>query len=311
SHRRQRLGEALETLDALQQWLADFGALTAAYFSRAEVLFQVVLIVALFFPAHLVARRIRPKLTERANSLAGSPGLSRFAAGVLRRLKWLLYAALLGAAYFATNVARWPESTYLLYSAMLLASAWFLIAISSQLIRTRVVRKTFAIVAWALVAALILGIADDIAAELRQVELGFLPPIRISATETAPRTLLWLLNALVAAGIALWISFAFGNVLDSRIQRLDDLTPSLRVLMGKIMRIALVVIGIFFALSILDVNLTTLTVLSGAIGVGIGFGLQKPVANFISGIIILMDRSIKPGDTISVGQTFGWIRELR
>src|SRR5690606_11082526 len=145
------------------------------------------------------------------------------------------------------------------------------IAISSQLIRTRLVRKTFAIVAWALVAALILGVADDIAAELRGVELGFLPPLRVSDT-TVPRTLLWLLSALTAAGIALWISFALGNVLDTRVQRLDDLTPSLRVLMGKMIRIALVVIGIFFALSILDVNLTTLTVLSAAIGVGIGFG---------------------------------------
>ena len=53
------------------------------------------------------------------------------------------------------------------------------------------------------------------------------------------------------------------------------------------------------------------TVFSGALGVGIGFGLQKVVSNFISGIIILLDRSIKPGDTITLGETFGWIRELR
>lgn len=300
----------METLAALQQRLAEFGALTAAYFSQPTVLFQVFLVVALFFPAHLLSRRLKPRLAERANAVAGSPGLFRFMTGVLRRLKWLLYAALLAAAYFATRIAQWPESTHLLYSAMLLASAWFLIAVLSQLIRTRLVRKTFAIVVWALVAALILGIADDIAAELRGVELGFLPPLRVG-DEIRPRTLLWLLSALIAAGVALWISFALGNVLDTRVQRLDDVTPSLRVLMGKMMRIALVVVGIFLALAILEVNLTTLTVLSGAIGVGIGFGLQKPVANFISGIIILMDRSIKPGDTISVGQTFGWIRELR
>jgi small-conductance mechanosensitive channel len=61
----------------------------------------------------------------------------------------------------------------------------------------------------------------------------------------------------------------------------------------------------------LGIDLTAFTVLSGAVGVGIGFGLQKVVSNFISGIIILMDESIKPGDTISLGETFGWIRELR
>jgi small-conductance mechanosensitive channel len=65
------------------------------------------------------------------------------------------------------------------------------------------------------------------------------------------------------------------------------------------------------AMEMLNIDLTALTVLSGAIGVGIGFGLQKVVSNFISGIIILMDQSIKPGDTISLGETFGWIRELR
>ena len=61
----------------------------------------------------------------------------------------------------------------------------------------------------------------------------------------------------------------------------------------------------------IGIDLTAFTVLSGAVGVGIGFGLQKVVSNFISGIIILLDESIKPGDTISLGDTFGWIRELR
>jgi small-conductance mechanosensitive channel len=66
-----------------------------------------------------------------------------------------------------------------------------------------------------------------------------------------------------------------------------------------------------FAMSGLGIDLTAFTIFSGAVGVGIGFGLQKVVSNFISGIIILLDRSIKPGDTISLGETFGWIRELR
>jgi small-conductance mechanosensitive channel len=73
----------------------------------------------------------------------------------------------------------------------------------------------------------------------------------------------------------------------------------------------LIVIAAVFAMSGLGIDLTAFTIFSGAVGVGLGFGLQKVVSNFISGIIILMDRSIKPGDTISLGETFGWIRELR
>ena len=62
--------------------------------------------------------------------------------------------------------------------------------------------------------------------------------------------------------------------------------------------------------SALGIDLTGLAVLSGAIGVGIGFGLQKVVSNLVSGVIILLDKSIKPGDVISLGETFGWINAL-
>ena len=82
-------------------------------------------------------------------------------------------------------------------------------------------------------------------------------------------------------------------------------------LIGKVLKIVLIVTATLAGLSGLGIDLTIFTVFSGAIGVGIGFGLQKVVSNFISGIIILLDRSIKPGDTISLGETFGWIRELR
>ena len=107
------------------------------------------------------------------------------------------------------------------------------------------------------------------------------------------------------------MSYSIGNFAERKIQKIDELTPSLRVLLGKILRISLVVLAMLIAISGLGIDLTALTVLSGAVGVGIGFGLQKVVSNFISGIIILMDQSIKPGDTISLGDTFGWIRELR
>jgi len=73
----------------------------------------------------------------------------------------------------------------------------------------------------------------------------------------------------------------------------------------------LIALAALIALASVNIDLTVFAVLSGAIGVGIGFGLQKVVSNFISGIVILLDRSIKPGDTISLGETFGWIRELR
>ena len=124
-------------------------------------------------------------------------------------------------------------------------------------------------------------------------------------------SVLTILQTIVVFGATLWVAFSIGNFFERRIQNVDELTPSLRVLLGKIARIALITMAVLIAMSELGIDLSALTILSGAIGVGIGFGLQKVVSNFISGIIILMDQSIKPGDTISLGDTFGWIRELR
>jgi small-conductance mechanosensitive channel len=86
---------------------------------------------------------------------------------------------------------------------------------------------------------------------------------------------------------------------------------SARVGIGKISKFALLTVAIILALTEAGVNLASLTVFGGALGVGIGFGLQKIVSNFISGFILLGDRSISPGDVISVGTNYGWVKELR
>jgi small-conductance mechanosensitive channel len=185
---------------------------------------------------------------------------------------------------------------------MLLSTAWLVIAVVSHTIRSRAIQKLFSWVAWLYASAMILGIVDDVATILDSA--GFnIGQFRLS--------ILGALQAAVLLGAALWLSLSIGNFFDRRIQTIDELTPSLRVLIGKIIRITLIIIAALVAMSGLGIDLTALTVLSGAVGVGIGFGLQKVVSNFISGIIILMDQSIKPGDTIELGETFGWIRELR
>ena len=272
------------------------------YLRQPEILFQIGLVVVLFLPALLLSNRVEPKLEEQARRISGMPGLLRVIVAFLRRLEWLFFVVLLALASLAISIAGWPESDYLVGSAMLLAGAWLTISVLSHTIRSRFVGRIIAITGWTLVAATILGVADDV---LRIMDgVGFnLGNARIS--------LLSVLTAVSFIALLLWASLALGNFLDRRIQRVEELTPSLRVLVGKILRIALLVLAVMIGMQSLNIDLTALTVLSGAVGVGIGFGLQKVVSNFISGIIILMDQSIKPGDTITLGETFGWIRELR
>ena len=100
------------------------------------------------------------------------------------------------------------------------------------------------------------------------------------------------------------------GVLDRRIQHAQSLTPSVRVLFTKLVKVLLIAIAVVAALESVGMDLSAFTLFTGALGVGLGFGLQKTVANLFSGVLILMDRSIKPGDIIEVGGTYGWVNAL-
>ena len=289
-------------MDQVIAILSESGLRALEYFASPAILTQLGLIGVLFLPALLLSWRVEPGLEERARGIKGMPGLLRLVNSFLSRLEWLFFIVLLAVAYLATAAVQWPESNYLIYSALLLATAWLVIRVVSHVIRSRVIGRSFALIAWAYVAAAIFGMTDEVAALLDSA--GF-------TVGTFHLSLLGILQAVFLLGAALWLSMSAGNFLDRRIQNIEDLTPSLRVLIGKILRIALIAVAAMIVMSGLGIDLTALTVLSGAVGVGIGFGLQKVVSNFISGIIILMDQSIKPGDTVTLGETFGWIRELR
>ena len=269
---------------------------------QPETGIQLLLIAFLYFPAWLLGRKIEPLLEEQARKIKDWPGMLRLIIAFLRRLKWFFFAVLLAVAYLLTTIAAWPKSNYAIFSAMLLVGAWLFIAVVSFVIRSRALGKAFTVIAWSYVATAILGISGDVGQLLDTA--GFsIGSYRLSV--------LTLLQGALIFGVLMWAAVNLGDFLDRRIQKIDELTPSLRVLMGKFTRISLLIFAILTALSGIGIDLTALTIFSGAVGVGIGFGLQKVVSNFISGIIILMDQSIKPGDTISLGDTFGWIRELR
>ena len=289
-------------LEELKAQALEYWEIAVEYVSHPELLFQVGLIVVLFLPAWFLSTRVEPLLEQQARKIRGMPGTLRIVVAFLRRMEWLFFVIFLGVAYVLTSAVGWPEKNYLIYGVMLLAGAWLLISVVSHAIRSRFVGRIFTVIVWVFVAASILGIVDDVAAILDGV--GFtVGAVRISV--------LSVLQMLVFVGGLLWIAVHAGDFFDRRVQKVEELTPSLRVLLGKIIRIALVVLAVMVAMQALSIDLTALTVLSGAVGVGIGFGLQKVVSNFISGMIILLDQSIKPGDTITLGETFGWIRELR
>jgi len=106
--------------------------------------------------------------------------------------------------------------------------------------------------------------------------------------------------------LAVWLS----NLIEQQVKQSEHFSSSAQVALAKLSKFVLFAIAIFVALDAAGIDLTTLTVFSGAVGVGIGFGLQRISSNFISGFILLLDRSIKPGDVITVRDKFGWVQEM-
>ncbi|QDY99687.1 mechanosensitive ion channel family protein [Nitratireductor mangrovi] len=291
-----------DTFQQIAAAVAEFVAAALDYASDPWLLYQIVIIAALFGLAKLAGRPAEARLEGQARHIKGQPGLLRVVVATIRRTDWIVFVLLLFFALTILRAVTWPSRTWLISIALSLAVVWVLVSIASRVIRNRIVSRTVAWLLWLYAALVILGLDARAAALLESIALP-IGEIRLTA--------LTVLKAALLLTVAIWFANTIGNFIDRRVQGSSELTPSIRVLIGKIAKIGLVLLAGVVALSAVGVDLTALTVFSGAVGVGLGFGLQKVVSNFISGIIILLDKSIKPGDTISLGDTFGWIRELR
>jgi len=262
-------------------------------------LVRAVVALALLIPAYLVA----PYLRRRLDALAERPRMEQGLKGAVQNLARLapiaIWAVLL---WLAVQVAA--EAGYrnrILAVVATLMSAWVIIRFMSSLVRDPAMSRLVAFAAWAIAALSILGLLEPTSNILDRIALD-MSGVHIS--------LLTVLKGLVALVALLWLANILSHFLDRRYRALDALTPSIRVLASKVTKILLITFAILAALSIVGIDLTAFAVFSGAVGVGVGFGLQKVVSNLISGVILLLDRSIKPGDVVGVDDTYGWIKDL-
>ncbi len=130
---------------------------------------------------------------------------------------------------------------------------------------------------------------------------------------------LWaLIKGIVVVTAFVVVTSVVARTIERRLMAVDTLALSTRIGISKFAYFFLIGLGILLGINAAGVDLTALTVLTGAIGLGLGFGLQAIASNFVSGFVLLMDKSIKPGDVISFTQhtgtsteNFGWVQELR
>ncbi|MDE4141903.1 MULTISPECIES: mechanosensitive ion channel family protein [Rhodobacterales] len=220
---------------------------------------------------------------------------------MIRRLTLIYFIVLSWAAYLLMQNVTWPSRSYLIGIAATLATAWLVIGIIARLVRNHTLRRLFTWSLWIYATLVALNLVDDVAEFLDSVAITF---------GAMHLSMLAVLKALMLAAVLLTLARFGSNAAGKGLKGNSDISPSMQVLIGKAIQLALYGLAIIISIRAIGFDLTGLAVLSGAVGVGIGFGLQKVVSNLVSGIIILMDRSIKPGDVISLGETFGWINAL-
>ncbi len=206
-------------------------------------------------------------------------------------LLWLLNHAVV--------LAGWPD--HIIRFVVSLLTAWVIIRVLSSLIGHEGWSRFFAVAAWAVAALNIVGLLDPAIVLLESLAFN-LGTFRLS--------LLGLLKAAAALALLLWAAAATSRLVERRLSIARQLSPSAQVLFGKLARIGLFATAIVLGLNSVGIDLTAFTIFSGALGLGIGFGLQRVVANLISGMILLLDRSVKPGDVIALGTSVGYIKTL-
>lgn len=264
-----------------------------------DVAIEAGLLAMIAVIAIVAGRRLSPVIASAAMRLAGRSWL-RTRVERIGALAGPIVALVLtwGAGTALRAAGRDPV---LLTIAGSLLIAWVLIRLITALTRQTGLTQLAGLVIWAVAALAIVGWLE-----------AFIQALDAAAfTAGGMRiSLLTIVNGILLISLLLWAAITLARVLETQLGRVDGMTPAARVLVGKVVRIALLTIAVLVGLTSIGIDFTAVAVFSGAIGVGIGFGLQKVVSNLISGMILLLDRSIKPGDVIEIGEAYGWISKL-
>ncbi len=279
--------------------LAEITAWTQAHVFVLSAAIQFVVVAFAFVIAWIASERFSQVLEKGWDF----PWYERYGRPIAQALAPLslpvIWLTLQWFSVFAAENAGW--SSHLIEIVVSLLTAWVIIRLASTLIRNATWSRAIAIAAWTIAALNITGLLDPTTAVLDTMALQ-LGEVRIS--------ILGVVKAMIALGVLLWLAGNVSRLLERRLSAMPGVTPAAGVLFGKLFRVVLFTIAIVVALDSVGIDLTAFAVFSGAIGLGIGFGLQKVFSNLISGVILLMDRSVKPGDVIAIGETYGWINAL-
>ncbi len=255
--------------------------------------------VAILFISYLLSKILKATLYRRLGKLP-LKWVGDTLAPACAALTMPAIFVLLSAMVKGSFINRGYEEV-LLTSASNLAIAWFLLVLLNYMTKEIFWRR---LVGFFVILVTVLEISGLLTPTTRILEsIGFqLGDIELN--------LFRIMQGLATVVFLIWFSIWLSKIAETHLHRMPNITPSMEVLFTKILKIGLITFSILVGLSTVGIELSSLAIFGGAIGLGLGFGLQKVISNLISGVILLLDKSIKPGDVISLNQTYGWINKL-
>lgn len=267
-----------------------------------QILAQSVLILACLVIAALISSVIRKPIINAIDASKMPIRIKRIINN-LRKLIWTITALILLFIVSQIVVLEPLALKISFVSAMMkVLLAWILIRISLQFVENPFVRNVFAVMIWVVAALSIFGVLDETTQTLDNFALT-IGEFRVSA--------LAIIKAILSIVILLYLALFFSTFAERQVLRIQGLKRSSQVLIAKVVRVTLVVFALLIGVTMAGIDLSLFAVFGGAVGLGIGFGLQKGISNLFSGMLLLMDQSIKPGDVLELeNEIFGWVNKM-
>ncbi len=281
--------------------LGDAARAIGAEVASVWVLIQLALLLLAAAAAAMIGALVRKRADLVALTMGWPSFLRLFARAIAANIGMIGFVAIVALMQVGMLALAPQAGGSLLGAAEKLGAAWVVIHVIAGLVRNRLIFRVLAVSAWTIAALSILGLLGPVGDALDSVAVS------IGGLRVSPLLVLKTAALLV---LAVWAASALSNFLERRVHGASDLTPSFQVLIGKLARLTLMTLAILIVVRSTGIDLSALAIFTGALGVGVGFGLQKIVSNFVSGIILLVDKSIKPGDVITVGESYGWVNAM-
>lgn len=268
-------------------------------YKGSNILLQVILIIILgvgtFFLNRLVNKIIKNNYYRIKKSQVGNV-LYDSIYPVFKKLILAIVLSFIGEAFKYAEI-KLP----IIEQIYIILYLWVAIRVVSRMIKNKLFKKVIIWSAWIIIILNILNLYSDTAILLDTISVT-ISGLRIS--------IYGIIRSIVYFGVIFKVATLLMAFISQRIDQSEDLNPTIKVLLTKAITVLVFVFATILFINVLGIDLGSLALFTSALGVGIGFGLQKVVANLISGVTLLLDNSLKPGDIIEVANQFGTVKVM-